>query len=272
MSSDTVYNCAICSRTVNGKQHYAICVKCSKQVHRKCYHEGLSRSDWTRIRQTFTCTACEAGSRGQQLNTNYCSDGERQLVIDESMEKTHDVSTYVPSTTIKYEIIIGASRNGGDIVYDGCGYTYSFRKDYPKLRVWKCTFRGCVRFPCCNSTLKQITTPGVDFLKTYLQEDFTLNAEKAHGHPPNYGVDKRQLPVGQSSSTAKGPSFNLENISTTESTRVSADVDVSIDYQDNHINNSQVETAKRKRCPDQRQTNKKQSIAFSIDELFGDNM
>ena len=88
-----------------------------------------------------------------------------------------------------------------------------------------------------------------------------MNSTKAHSHPP-----KRQLTIGQSSSTNSGASLNFENISTDEAVRVS------IDYQDNHINNSQVETAKRKRCPDQRQTNKKQSIAFSIDELFGDNM
>ena len=272
MSSVVLNNCVTCSKTVKGKQHYAICVLCSRRVHRKCHSDGLSNSHWTSIRQTFTCTTCETGNRGQHFNSKYYSDGERHLVIEESMEKTFEVSTYVPPTSIKYEIMIGASQKDNDIVSDRCGYTYGFAKDYPSLRVWKCTFRGCFKFPRCNATLKQIKRPGVDFLKTYLQEDFTLNAEKAHGHPPNYGVDKRQLPVGQSSSTAKGPSFNLENISTTESTRVSADVDVSIDYQDNHINNSQVEIAKRKRCPEQRQTNKKQSIAFSIAELFGDNM
>ncbi len=36
------------------------------------------------------------------------------------------MSTYVQPTTIKYEIIIGASQKGGDVVSDGCGYTYSF--------------------------------------------------------------------------------------------------------------------------------------------------
>ena len=133
--------------------------------------------------------------------------------------------------------------------------------DYPSFRVWRCTFRGFVKFPHCKSTLKQLKRPGVDFLRTYSQRDFTLNSTKAHSHPP-----KRQLTIGQSSSTNSGASLNFENISTDEAVRVS------IDYQDNHINNSQVETAKKKRCPDKRQTNKKQSIAFSIDELFGDNM
>ena len=60
-------------------------------------------------KNTFTCTACEAGSGG---------------VIEESMDKTHNVSTYVPPTTNEYEIIIGASQMGGEIVSDGCGYTY----------------------------------------------------------------------------------------------------------------------------------------------------
>jgi len=59
-----------------------------------------------------------------RLNSNYCSDGERQLVIGESTEQTHHVSTHVQPTTIKYEIIIGASQKGGDGVSDGCGYTY----------------------------------------------------------------------------------------------------------------------------------------------------
>ena len=107
----------------------------------------------------FTCTACEAGLRGQHFS-NYCSDGERQLVIEESVAKTHDVST-----TIKYEIMNGESQKGGDVVGDGCGYTYSFKKDYPKLRVWKCTH--AVKFPRCNVTLKQITRAGVDFLREY---------------------------------------------------------------------------------------------------------
>ena len=77
--------------------------------------------------------------------------------------------------------------------------------------------------------------------------------------------------MDQSNSTITGTSLNLENILTAESARVSAYVGVSIDYQDTHISNSKIAIAKRKRCPFQRQGNKKQVIAFSIDELFGDN-
>ena len=107
-------------------------------------------------------------------------------------------------------------------------------------------------------------------MRNYSQEDFTLNSEKEHSHPPNYDVTKRQLTVSQSCSATSGRPFNLENISTAESARVSADVGVPIDYQEPHISNSQVETAKRKRCPGQRQANKKQCIAYSAEELFGD--
>jgi hypothetical protein len=143
----------------------------------------------------------------------FCSDGEQQLVIEESFEKTHDLSTYVPPITIKYEIMIDESQEGGDIVSDGRGYTYFFKIDYPNLRVWRCTYRG-VKFPRCNATLKQSKKPGVDFFRTHFQEDFTMKGVKAHSHPPNYGVEKRQLTVVQSSSTTNGPSFNLENIVT----------------------------------------------------------
>ena len=252
-----------------------------------CCDGRFSNRNWVEFRKAFTCSACKAGttgrlsrpgdteepvpvlaSRGQHLNSNYCSDGEQQLVIEEPFEKTHDGSTNVPPT-IGYEIRIGESRKGGDIVSDGRGYTYSFHKDYPGLRVWRCTFRGCVKFECCNSTLRQITSAGVDYLRNYSQEDFTLNAEREHSHPPHYGVTKRQLAVGQSCSTTIGPSLNLENISTVESARVSADVGVSIDYQDTH--NSEVTNAKRKRCPGQRRVNKKQRIAFTLGELFGDD-
>jgi hypothetical protein len=227
MSSDVVFNCATCFKTVKGKQHYAICVSCSSRVHRTCYDGRLSNSDWTTIRPRFTCAACQARSRG-----NYCSDGERQLVTEQSIEKTLSVSTYVPPTTVQYEILIGASIRGGDIVSDGCGYTYGFYRDYPCLRIWRCTFRGSVNFPCCNFILKQITRPGIDFLRNYSQEDFTLNAEQAHTrHPRNYNVHKQQLTVGQSCSTTNEPSrIYLEGISTAESARVSADVGVSIDY------------------------------------------
>jgi hypothetical protein len=51
---------------------------------------------------------------------------------------------------------------------------------------------------------------------------------QALSHPPYYGVEKRQLTVGQSCSTSNGPSFNLGNISTAEP--------------------APVETAKRTRC------------------------
>jgi hypothetical protein len=77
------------------------------------------------------------------------------------------------------------------------------------------------------STLKQVKRTEIDFLCTckciriYSQEDFTL--EKAHSHPPNYEKEKRQL------------TFILENISTAESAQVSADMGVSIDYQNTHI-------------------------------------
>jgi hypothetical protein len=172
MSSDVVYSCVTCSKTAKGKQHYVICVSCSRRVHRKCYGQVLSNKHWTRIRQTFTCTECVAGSIGQK----------RQVVIEESMKITPDVSAYVPPTTVKYEIFIGASLKGGGLVTDSCGYTYGFSRDYPSLRVWRCDFRGCVKFPRCYSILKQITRPGIDFLRNYSQEDFTLNAEKAHSH------------------------------------------------------------------------------------------
>jgi hypothetical protein len=239
MSSDVVYNCATCSKTVKGKQHYAICVSCSRRVHRKCYGDGLSHIQWNTIRRNFTCAACE----GQRLNSNYCSDVERQLVIEGTTEQMHHVSTYVPPTTIKYEIIFGASQKGGDVVSDGCGYTYSFYTDYQGSRVWRCTYRGCVEFPRCYSTLKQVKRAEIDSLRTYSQEDFTL--EKAHSHPPNYEREKRQL------------IFHQENISTSESARISANVGVSIDYQGTHISNSGVATAKRKRCPGRAQANKK---------------
>jgi hypothetical protein len=182
MSSDVVYNCATCFKTVKGKQHYAICVSCSIRVHRKCYDGRLSNSDWTTIRNMLTCAACRARSQGQRFNSSYCSDGERQLVIEQSIEKTLCVSTYVPSTTVQYEILIGASIRGGDIVSDGCGYTYVFYRDYPCLRIWTCNFRGSVHFPRCNSILKQIKRPETDFLRNYSQEDYTFDATKAHNH------------------------------------------------------------------------------------------
>jgi len=227
MSSDVAYNCATCSKTVKGKQHYAICVSCSSRVHRKCYGDGISHSDWTTIRQNgdgishsdwttirqnFTCAECEARIQGQRFNRNYCSDGERLLVIEESTEKTKfENKIRKQNTKTKYEIIIGASQKGGDVVIDGCGYTYGFHIDYPGLRVWRCTFRGCVEFAHCNSILKQIKRPGIDFLRNYSQEDFTSNAEKAHSQRPNDGVHKRQLTVGQSCSTTSGPSYTLFN-------------------------------------------------------------
>jgi len=66
----------------------------------------FSNSRWAKFCQTFACSTCKAGmvgslsrpgdaeepepvsaSRGQHYNSNYCSDGERQLVIEESFEK-----------------------------------------------------------------------------------------------------------------------------------------------------------------------------------------
>jgi hypothetical protein len=126
----------------------------------------------------FTCAACEARSRGQRFNSSFSRDGERQLVIEQSIEKTLGVSTSVPPSTVQYEILIGASIRGGDIVGDGRGNTYEFYRNYPCLRVWECTFRGCVKFPRCNSILKQIKRPEVDCLRAYSQDDFTLNAGK----------------------------------------------------------------------------------------------
>jgi acetone carboxylase gamma subunit len=247
MSSDVVYNCVTCSNTVKGKQHYVICVSCSRRVHRKCYGQVLSNDQWARIRRTFTCTECVAGSIGQQGRS-------------------------VPTTTVKYEIFICASQKGGELVTDSCGYAYGFYKDFPSLRVWRCDFRGCVKFRRCYSTLKQIKRPGIDFLRNYSQEDFTLNAEEAHSHPPNYGVEERRLTVGQSCSvqlcsTPNGPSFNLENISACLPARASAVA--SIDYQDTHLTNPEVNHANKDRCRDQRQANKQQSVAFTLDELFG---
>jgi len=177
MSFDVVFNCAACSKTVKGKQHYAICVSCSRRVHRK------------------------------------------------------------------YEIMIGVSQKGGDVVSDGCGYTYFFKKDYQNLRVWRCTH--VVLFLHCNVTLKQIKEAGVDFLRTYAQEDFTLNTPQAHNHPPNNEIEQRQLPYVQLYSTTNGPSFNLENISAAEPARASAFA--SIDYQDTHFINPEVNNAKRNR-------------------------
>ena len=62
----------------------------------------------------------------------------------------------------------------------------------------------------------------------------------------------------------------LGNVSTTQSAHVSAAAYVSIDYEESHVSNPAVGTTKRKRLPSQLQANKKQSIAISITELFGD--
>jgi hypothetical protein len=200
---------------------------------------------------------CETGSIGQK----------QQVVVEEFKTKNPNVSTYDPPTTANYEICIRASQMSGDIVSDGCGYTYSFKFDYPKLRVWRCTFRGF-----CNSILQQIKKPGVDFLRTYDQEDFTLNAPQAHNHPPvsaddsivyqephishppNNEIGQRQLPYVQLCSTTNGPSFNLENISACLPARASAVA--SINYQDTHLTNPEVHNDNRDRCRDQRQANK----------------
>ena len=265
MSSDSVvYNCATCSKIIDGRQNFAICILCQRRVHRMCYHDRLSNDRWAKFRQTFTCSTCKAGMAAVISRPE---DAEEPVQVLAS--QSQHFNTNVSPITIRYEIMIGASQKSGDIVSDGCGYTYRFSRDYPSLRVWRCTFRGCVKFPRCNSTLKQIKRPGVDFLRTYFQEDFTLDADKPHSHPPLNGVDTQT--VRQSSATITETLLNLGNFSTSESAQVSADVRVSIDYQDTHVSNSGVTTAKRKRCPVQRQDNKKQSIAFSIDELFGDN-
>jgi hypothetical protein len=149
MSSDSVvFNCATCSKIINGRQNFAICVVCRIRVHRTCCDGRFSNSCWAKIRQTFTCSTCKAGlatglsrpgdaeklvpvlaSRAQHFDGNCCSDVERQLVIEESVEKTHDVPTNVPPKTIKYEIMIGSSQMGGDILNDGRGYTYRFARD-----------------------------------------------------------------------------------------------------------------------------------------------
>jgi hypothetical protein len=143
MSSDRViYSCATCSKTIKGREHFATCVSCPRRVHRKCCDGRLSNSLWAAFSRTFTCSTCKAGMAAgcsrpdQHFNSNHCS----------------DVSTSVPPTTINYEIMIGASRKGGDIVSDDRGYTYSFIRDYPNLRVWRCTFRGGVEFPCHSQT------------------------------------------------------------------------------------------------------------------------
>ena len=137
MSSGAVYNCVTCSKTIEGKQHYANCVSCLRRVHRMCYGEGLSNDLWAVLRQKFTCSACKARVSAlpvpvlaTHVKSNDCSDGKGRL--------EENVTTYVP--TILYEIMIGASRLGGDIVNDGSGYTYSFKIDYQNFRVWKCTY------------------------------------------------------------------------------------------------------------------------------------
>jgi len=99
MSSDVVNIWATCSKTVKGKQYYAICVSCSSRVHCKCYRDGLNNSRWTMIRPTFTCTACEAGipngGRGLRSEPSHTSfDGSQnnhiKLVINK--RKLFDLS------------------------------------------------------------------------------------------------------------------------------------------------------------------------------------
>jgi len=178
MSSDSVvYNCSICSKIINGRQNFAICVKCQRRVHRICCDGRFSNRRWAEFRQTFACSTCEAVAPG---SLSHPVDAEEPVVsFRNTCVNNVNVSTNVPPMN-KYEIMIGASRKGGDIVSDGRGYTYRFQLDYPNLRVWMCTFRGCDKYPRCNSTLKQITRPRIDFLRTYSQEDFSLNADQMH--------------------------------------------------------------------------------------------
>ena len=132
MSSDKVtYSCATCSNAIRGREHFAICVLCPRRVHRKCYGGCLSNDIWAVLRRTFTCNACKSGmatglsrpddseehvpvlaSRGQQYNSNYCSDSD-QLVIEESRKKTLIGSSQKDGQSNSG--IIGPSLNLGNI-------------------------------------------------------------------------------------------------------------------------------------------------------------
>jgi len=80
------------------------------------------------FRRTFTCSTCRAG---MARSLSRPGDADQPVV---SFKKTRvnnvNVSMNVPRTTNKYEIMIGESNKGGDIVSDGCGYTYGFHRDY----------------------------------------------------------------------------------------------------------------------------------------------
>jgi hypothetical protein len=126
-----------------------------------CCDGRFSHSRWAEFRQTFICSTCEAGGAGSLA----CPGDAEEPVVSfrKGCVNNVNVSTNVPPTTIKYEIMIGESNKGGDIVSDGRGYSYGIRRDYPDFRVWMCTFRGCVKFQRCNFTLKQIKRPAIDF-------------------------------------------------------------------------------------------------------------
>lgn len=60
--------------------------------------------------------------------------------------------TLLPNLPPSYSIIPGASVRGGDLLSDGCGYTYSKRRETSKSISWACSSRG----KKCGATVKQV--------------------------------------------------------------------------------------------------------------------
>ena len=73
-------------------------------------------------------------------------------------------------TILIRHLALSNSDSCGDVVRDGCGYTFSFYRDDQGLRVWRCTFRGFVKFPRCYSILKQVKRTEIDFYALILKK------------------------------------------------------------------------------------------------------
>lgn len=70
-----------------------------------------------------------------------------------AQEVTEPMAEFLlPDTPPSYEILPGASVRGRDLLSDGCGYTYSIRRETSKSISWACSHRG----KKCRATLRQV--------------------------------------------------------------------------------------------------------------------
>ena len=179
----STHECVVCGLEVRQRQEALQCDSCDLWQHRVC-GTGISRGDYRRMVRgeleafKWYCRDCPLPVAHSSILDEETSLRDPEMPVETDLQPTPQNTSFditlpvetgpetpmeesveepIPDVimedepTTTYEVIVGGSVKGGDLLADNRGYTYSRKRTTDQATTWTCSNRG----KKCGATVKQ---------------------------------------------------------------------------------------------------------------------